>query len=248
MTYPYPIGIDTSHWKDDPSTPWLPDMKKARDKGCTFNGIKVSQDTFTDRLFKHFWVESKKYNILRLPFHFYDYSSSKHHVTEQAKYFTDQMDELSEMPPVMDVETYNPWGNLPAREKLLSEIWQFFEITDKWWGGKSMLYTNYATIKYRLQPVPQWLLEHPIWIAYPAAILPEYIYAPWDKWTIWQYTFNGDGLAYGMESKSVDLNYFNGTYEEMWEWCIKPGDEPPTPEPTDAEKLAILWDEYKKTH
>ena len=35
---------------------------------------------------------------------------------------------------------------------------------------------------------------------------------PWAKteWLLWQFTDNGDGKIYGVESKNIDLNYFNG--------------------------------------
>ncbi len=35
---------------------------------------------------------------------------------------------------------------------------------------------------------------------------------PWpkDEWLFWQFTDNGDGSLYGVESKNIDLNYFNG--------------------------------------
>ncbi len=42
---------------------------------------------------------------------------------------------------------------------------------------------------------------------------------PWKSagktWTFWQYTQNGDGLAYGAESKSIDLNWFNGDLDAL---------------------------------
>jgi hypothetical protein len=34
--------------------------------------------------------------------------------------------------------------------------------------------------------------------------------APWKDWLFWQYSATGDGLAFGAESKGIDLNLFNG--------------------------------------
>ena len=42
---------------------------------------------------------------------------------------------------------------------------------------------------------------------------------PWKSnhkpWKFWQYTNAGDGLAYGAESKAIDLNWFNGTLDNL---------------------------------
>lgn len=245
----YARGIDVSRWDDNPNTVYKPDLAKAKELGVSFIGIKVSQNNKPDRMFEWFWKEAKERGLLRMPYHFYDYSTTKVHVTEQAKYFCGLLEnDPPELPPVMDVEKYDYWGELPYREKLNSEIFQFFNVTDAFYKHPSMLYTNYSTIKYRLQPVPSWLLAHPLWIAYPASNLPDYTWQPWNKWTMWQYSFNGDGLAYGMESKSLDMNYYNGTNDDLWDYAIDYSPEPPAPEPTDAEKLNILWQEYKQTH
>jgi len=53
--------------------------------------------------------------------------------------------------------------------------------------------------------------QYPLWIANYGVDSP-LVPAPWDKneWTLWQITDNGDGALYGVESKNIDLNYFNG--------------------------------------
>ena len=35
------------------------------------------------------------------------------------------------------------------------------------------------------------------------------------SWTFWQYTNVGDGPAFGAESKGIDVNLFNGSYEDL---------------------------------
>ena len=41
---------------------------------------------------------------------------------------------------------------------------------------------------------------------------------PWPNWTLWQTTDKGDGLAYGCESKQVDMDQFNGTVEDLYKY------------------------------
>lgn len=54
--------------------------------------------------------------------------------------------------------------------------------------------------------------NYPLWVAHYGVRIP-LVPAPWDDWTLWQYTDNGDGLAYGVQSLNIDLNYFNGDEE-----------------------------------
>lgn len=64
--------------------------------------------------------------------------------------------------------------------------------------------------------------KHPLWIAWYNPTQPK-IPPIWDDWTLWQYTDNGDGAPYGVESKNIDLNYFNGTEQEFMEYFdLKP--------------------------
>ncbi|MFN8381390.1 MAG: hypothetical protein U0V02_05590 [Anaerolineales bacterium] len=50
-----------------------------------------------------------------------------------------------------------------------------------------------------------------LWIANYGTNTP-LVPKPWtaDEWTLWQFTDNGDGPLYGVESGNIDLNYFNG--------------------------------------
>ena len=57
----------------------------------------------------------------------------------------------------------------------------------------------------------------------------------WDEWKLWQYSADGNGVGkdYGVWSDSIDLNQFNGSMAELYQW-LKLTDEPPVvpdPEP-----------------
>ncbi len=60
---------------------------------------------------------------------------------------------------------------------------------------------------------------------------------PWatDEWTFWQFTDNGDGTLYGVESLNIDLNYFNGdtaALQQRFDLVDTPIPDPdPDPEP-----------------
>ena len=85
---------------------------------------------------------------------------------------------------------------------------------------------------------------------------PRVGYFNWDETSLIQYHWKGDGRTYGnyIGNPDIDLD----SCEDINKILIpgmtsfsdsQPEDEPvPQPEPTNAEKLNILWDEYKKTH
>ncbi len=54
-------------------------------------------------------------------------------------------------------------------------------------------------------------------------------------------------MLFGMESKQVDMNWFNGTEVELRQWA---GLQPPVPipEPTLEEKVAKLWAAHPELH
>ena len=64
---------------------------------------------------------------------------------------------------------------------------------------------------------------------------------PWEKgeWLFWQYTEAGDGELYGVESKGIDLNYFNGDMA-AFRARFNLEDMPPPPRPTPSRSLTTI--------
>ena len=93
-------------------------------------------------------------------------------------------------------------------------------------GKKVLLYTNPNVYKTWLRPFGDWMQNWPLWIA-------QYFFEPnrnrnpalpagADDWRIWQYSAdappNEKGPDYGVESRNIDLNVYNGTVEQLREW------------------------------
>jgi len=57
----------------------------------------------------------------------------------------------------------------------------------------------------------EYFHQYPLWIANYGVSEPR-VPEPWssDEWLFWQFTEVGDGELYGVESRGIDLNYFNG--------------------------------------
>jgi GH25 family lysozyme M1 (1,4-beta-N-acetylmuramidase) len=108
-----------------------------------------------------------------------------------------------------------------------------------------------------LLPFPAWLTQRPLWVAawplVPAGKTAEDVVAGgfrpdtfgW-RWTIWQYSSNGSGPRFGVESTSVDVDYFNGGTAELA--ALTGMQQPAEPEKalTLEERIARLEAEARK--
>lgn len=143
-------------------------------------------------------------------------------------------------------------------------------------GLPVMLYSNLSTFAEMHVRGSKWILNEKLWVArwfektyyLQTATNPYHSNRPswatvefWAaaKWDMWQYGADkapydimgkGQGAEYGTQGYSIDLNAYNGSPSKMRaDLNITSTPLPPEPpEPTDAEKLSILWAEYMRTH
>ena len=233
-------GIDVSFWQDDNSTPDQIKWKKAKSAGAAFAFIRASQGTFADSDFTYNWREAKKAGLLRGAYHFFDYRFS---ASQQANFFTGLLSsDWGELPPVIDLERMPGWS-IPVAATLLASVKVFVDEVERLANRKVIFYSNPDLILNYLRPVPAWLLDHPLWIAHYGAQSP--LIGEWKQWTFWQYTNQGDGPTYGAESKSIDLNHFNGTLKELRAFA---GVAEPAPTLSLEEMVARLWAAHPELH
>jgi lysozyme len=222
------LGTDISHWQDSPETPKEIDFNKMKSAGAQFVFFKASQAKWTDKVFASSWANAKGI-MPRGAYHYLDWSSPG---VEQAKYFCDVIaNDPPEIPPVVDFEERK---NVPANAN--GQLWNFVTYVEGVTRRIPMIYTSPAYWKEFGSPNSGWR-KYPLWIANYYANLPA-IPKPWNSWVFWQFTPKGMGSIFGVESIGIDLDYFNGTYDQLLAFCnIK------KPEPTSDEKLQILWRE-----
>jgi len=239
-------GIDIARWQraDKPI-----DFCKARDAGAKFVAIKASQNTFADKWFSESCGVSK--DILpRAAYHFYDWRTTGKPPEEQAAFFNTTVGDQGELPPVLDFEEpYLGWSTtpFPSRSVCLDFIWRFWKSLG---SSRMFLYCNSNALN-QWRPIPNWMRDNLyLWIAsYPTfrkggvlhqASCPEEIpvgYEPqtygWN-WTMWQYTSKLDGKKFGVGSLDLDGDL-----------CSDESLLGTSSEPSDREKLCILWDWYR---
>jgi len=227
------IGPDVSFYQDSPSTPQGINFVKMR-QVSNFVIIRAGQNLWPDSDFDYNWREAKAADLPRGSYWFYD---SRVDPETQADLWYQQFNgDLGELPLFADLEEsyngqYKGWQN-----------WRkFLERIKSRVGNKEIgIYTAYY---YWIQNAPnpstntadlEYFHQYPLWIANYDVEVP-LVPKPWNanEWLFWQFTPNGDGFAFGVESNSIDLNYFNGDGKAFTERfnLSKPEDPPPPPPP-----------------
>ena len=235
------LGIDVSAWQDQNSTPQKINWNKASTKGAKFTFIRAAYIYLKDEDFDYNWQEAKAANILRGAYHYPSYMMEP---TAQAEFFWNIIkNDRGELPPVLDVEQV-PGTSLPSGTSWLIWIQRYLDKLEGFCKRKPIFYSNPNIILNILRiGEGHWLTKYPLWIAHYGAVVP--IYKPWPKWDFWQYSSTGDGLAFGMESLGLDMNWFNGSEAELRVFAGV--DAAPSPvEVTDAEKLRRLWEGHRE--
>lgn len=204
------IGPDVSFYQDDPETPQGIDFFKMR-ASAGYVIIRAGQNLWVDTDFKGNWREAKLAGLPRGSYWFYD---SRADPKRQAELWVQQFDgDLGELPLFGDFEeTYNgPFKGWKNWYTFLERLKQLLP------GKEISIYTGYY---YWLENAPrptyeasnlEYFHKYPLWIANYGNTEPM-VPKPWAKneWLLWQFTDNGIGGLYGVESGNIDLNYFNG--------------------------------------
>lgn len=193
-------GIDISHYQGN--IDWA---RLAHDKDARFpihfvfmkatEGSDHGDDTFTQNFGK-----ARQYGFIRGAYHYFLPKTDAH---KQADFFirTVQLSK-GDLPPVLDVETTGKKS--PQELKMAVKAW--LDRVEAHYGVKPILYTSY---KFKMRYLSDSIFnDYPYWIAHYYTDSVKYE----GKWRFWQHT--DVGTVSGIE-KGVDLNVFNGTFEEL---------------------------------
>ncbi len=208
-------GIDVSHW--DAGIDW----PKVRATGQRFvfakatEGINYKDDTFKDN-----WFGAKSAGLLRGAYHFFRCNVD---AKKQADYFIDFVKAVKddgELPPVLDLETND--GMTKEKIVVAAKVW--LDRVEAAFGKKPIIYSGqYFLQDYLVQPgggPPPWAKDYPLWLAqYPNQFVEgakPFLPRGWFNWSFWQYSDKGriNGI-----NAAVDMNFFNGTVEELYKFA-----------------------------
>ena len=136
-------------------------------------------------------------------------------------------------PPVLDFEEpYVYQNNLQSHYCWCAQVW--LDTIKSHTGRTPIIYTAKWYTSYFKDKHISWMKAYPLWVAqYPSIMFPwsrPSLPSAWDNWTIWQFSAdkNKRGNEFGAEADDMDLNYYQGSYEELLAWL-----DTDEPQPTD---------------
>ena len=221
-----------SFYQDDPDTSRGIDFLKMKAAGAQFSIIRAGQNLWEDNEFDISWAASKGV-LPRGSYWFYD---SRVDPKLQARKW------LSCFADPNDLGEFGFWCDFEERYGGAFTGWKHWytfieELRRIAPNAKIGIYTGYYywrefTIAKNIPAASlQYFKQFPLWIAHYKVDTP-LVPAPWSTWTLWQYTDDGNGKTYGVESNEIDLNYFNGSEVELASFTgNQPQQEPEKPTP-----------------
>lgn len=185
-------GIDVSHYQG------MIDWQQVATSGIKFAYLKSTEGTgYQDPRFEENCTLANRAGVLFGAYHFLTDAD----VSRQMSWFR-EISPVFTLPPVLDVEIPSAVGLVQAAIDLVLE-----------WGVVPIVYTDPNCGKLIQGPGPSRL-----WIAEYGVHVP-HIPSAWTEWLFWQWSDHG--RVPGIEG-DVDLDWFNGTEEQLQALVRKP--------------------------
>ena len=218
-------GIDVSKWQGEI------DWSKAASAGAQFAIIRAgSIDNTSGACYQDFQFQR---NAELAPQHmtvgFYWYFRPNWNAVKQAEFFISLIqDKPWHIYPVIDVEEN---GGL-TKTKVADQVWLFCNRIFQRLETRPMIYTSPGFWNGRVAR-NTWAQDFPLWVAHWNVEAPTLPY-DWknygNTYTFWQTHVGQDGPDYGMGSKGLDHDLYNGDWDKFRQEFL--GEEPPPPDDT----------------
>lgn len=199
-------GIDISHYQGD--IDWSK-VNETRDTKfpIEFVFMKATEGgTHLDTTFQRNFETAGRYGLIRGVYHFFSPTTDP---IKQADFFIKTVKlSAGDLPPVLDVEVIGR----ASTDELKKNVKIWLDRVENHYGVKPILYTSY---KFKNKYLSDTHFDiYPYWIAHYYVEAVKYQ----GNWHFWQHT--DVGTVPGIQH-DVDLNVFNGTFEELKELTIK---------------------------
>lgn len=209
----YTPGIDVSYWEAGI------DWKKVRGEGIRFMFAKATEgEGYVDPTFDDNWRGAKTVGILRGAYHFFHPNMNPSKQADRFIQVVKAMNDLGELPPALDLEVSDNQPNPIIIER--AKVW--LDRVQQGLGKRPILYSSPGFLKSNFVVPgggpPLWATEYALWIANYGVNQP-YLPKGWMKWTFWQHSETGK--VKGINA-AVDLDWFNGTVEELYRFAGLP--------------------------
>lgn len=213
-------GMDISYYDD------VTDWNAVYEGGIQFAFIRVSDGTqFHDPKFASYWAGAKAAGVIRGTYQFF---RPEEDPVAQADLLLQTMGPLEpgDLPPVIDVEVAD--GRTPAQVAAAVHAW--IDHVAAAIGRPPIVYTGLYLWPELTGGADE--ASSPLWIAqYTTAPCPD-IPAPWTRWMFWQDTDHGS--TDGVTGSALDIDLFDGSYEDLLSFAGISPPPPPPPMTSDA--------------
>lgn len=218
----YPVcGCDVSFWQGDIN------FDQMIDAGIWFVIIKSSEGSYNDPNYQNNKTGAIQAGLPFGAYHFWrpGYTASQN---------TLAMDrQVPNRPPVgcwLDLEA--PSDNL-TRLQTSAHIYQTLIAMDINYNSLTGIYCNQASWRRLIDPSYYDRLDldkRPLWVAnyFDTFVNQPHLPDGWTGWLFWQYKIY-DSPGFGVSSKKIDIDAFNGTEQEFYEFIGGVIEPPPPP-------------------
>jgi lysozyme len=205
------IGCDISVWNDNPDNPEGVNFKRMKNMGIDFVFMRSSYGSMPDTRYLINMPRATDAGLITGSYHYLTWKDS---IQSQLNTIVNlQKQYPSQIPIVVDVEERS---GCPAQLTAGKLIKQLLDSLRTELGVVPGVYTNvgsWASMGYINEEIlPFWL-----WVANWNVKTPR-LPVPWKNWTFWQYTISSYGYMFGVQSKSIDLDAFNGSLDDLKTW------------------------------
>ncbi|MBO4524834.1 MAG: glycosyl hydrolase family 25 [Ruminococcus sp.] len=197
----YPVwGVDVSNYQGDI------DWNELESQNVSFAFIKATEGSgHTDESVRRNLERAASTGIKVSAYHFFSFDSSGE---TQADNFISAVDRNEiDMPPVIDIEYYaDKRRNKPSLEEAESILRPLLNRLEENYGTKPIIYTT-LPVYYRY--IRKSFSDYPLWIRC-VNCEPDIL-----EWKFWQYSDKGKLTGYIGEEEHIDLNVYNGSFEDF---------------------------------
>lgn len=180
-------------------------------ENVTFAFIKATEgSSYVDPYFSDNWISAHDSGIIPGAYHFFSFDSKAE--TQAENFISVVPCAENSLPPVIDIEFYGKYrrAHPPNRDLVISELKYLLDCFESTYGKKPIIYATVST--YR-EYISGHFDDYPLWIR------SVYVPAPFfvgNRWIFWQYSDKAKLSGYSGPEAHIDMNVFNGTYEELF--------------------------------
>jgi GH25 family lysozyme M1 (1,4-beta-N-acetylmuramidase) len=202
-------GIDVSHWQGEIN--W----KLVAAQGYRFAAIRATVGNYhTDSRFYENWRGAREAGLLVSAYHVVKPKNTAE--SQITRLFDVLEDRVPDLPLVLDVELTD--DQTPA--VITGIVRECIQRIEQQAGRKPIIYTGAWFWNPNLLRGAEWA-NCDLWIANYGVENPG-LPADWTAWRIWQYSDKGS--VSGVSSHYTDLDWFNGSYEDLLAYANKPAE------------------------